>query len=222
MWKQLAFRLSCLCIGVAITGAAFSLPARAAETDPQVFLRTLADDAVAVLSDDRLDQAGRSEAFRQVLRRGFDIPAVSRFVLGRYWRRASSVEREEFIQLFEDYMVTVYGRRLGKNSGKFLSITGQRTVGLKDAIVHSKIKRENRPAVVLDWRMKQGEHGWKVVDIMAEGVSLAMAQRSEFTSVIRASGGKVAGLLTKLRKKSQTLAFNQRDGRHTGTAVKTQ
>ncbi len=209
MLKQFTGRLTSLFIGVAITGAAYSLPAQAAETNPEVFLRNLASEAITVLSDDRLDQAGRTNAFRLVLRRGFDIPAVSRFVLGRYWRQASSVEKAQFIQLFEDYMVTVYGRRLGQDSGKFLTISGQRMVGLNDAVVHSNIKRQNRSAVSVDWRLKQGENGWRVVDIMAEGVSLALAQRSEFTSVIRASGGKVAGLLSKLRKKTQSLAFNR-------------
>ncbi|MBT7756048.1 MAG: ABC transporter substrate-binding protein [Rhodospirillaceae bacterium] len=219
MWKQLTRRMTGLCFGAAIATAAISLPAQAAETNPEIFLRTLADDAVAVLSDDSLDQAGRAHAFRLVLRRGFDIPTVSRFVLGRYWRRASSGEREEFTQLFEDYMVSIYGRRLGKNSGKFLTISGQRMVGVHDAIVRSKIKPENRPTVLLDWRLKQGKNGWRVVDIMAEGVSLAMAQRSEFTAVIRANGGKVAGLLSKLRKKTQTVAFNQGT---TSVAVSTQ
>ncbi len=222
MWKQLTRRLMFVCLGAAIAGAVFSLPARAAETDPADFLRALANDAIIVLSDDGLDQASRADAFRQVLRRGFDIPAVSRFVLGRYWRTASSVEQEEFIQLFEDYMVTVYARRLGNNGGINLTVTSQRADGTSGAIVHSKIKTVNGPAIKLDWRLKRGDHGWQVVDIMAEGVSLAMAQRSEFATVIRASGGKVSGLLVILRKKTQTLALNQGASRPAGAIVSTQ
>lgn len=222
MWKQLTRRLACFCLGAAITGAAFSFPAQAIETDPAIFLRTLADEAVTVLSDDRLDQASRAEAFRQVLRRGFNIPAVSRFVLGRYWRQASAAEKTEFIQLFEDYMVTVYGRRLGKDSGKFLTITGQRADGIRGAIVRSNIKRPNGPAILLDWRLKRGVHGWQVVDIIAEGISLALAQRSEFATVIRTNGGKVSGLLTRLRKKTQTLALRQGALPQTNAIVSTQ
>ncbi|MDA1100487.1 MAG: ABC transporter substrate-binding protein [Proteobacteria bacterium] len=222
MLKQFTRRLICLCFGIAITGAVFSLPARAAETDPADFLRALADDAIAVLSDDHLDQTGRAQGFRQVLRRGFDIPAVSRFVLGRYWRAASRVEKEEFVQLFEDYMVAVYGGRLGRDSGKFLTVTSQRADGIDGAIVSSNIKRPDGPVIMLDWRLKQGDHGWQVVDIMAEGMSLALAQRSEFASVIRANGGKLSSLLTKLRQKTQTLALNQGTLRQTNADASTQ
>lgn len=86
MRKQITRHLMCFCLGMVITGAAFTLPARAAGLAPEDFMRTLASDAFAVLSDDTLDQASRAHAFRRFLRRGFDLPVVSRFVLGRYWR----------------------------------------------------------------------------------------------------------------------------------------
>ncbi len=57
---------------------------------------------------------------------------------------------------------------------------------------------------------------------MVEGVSLAMAQRSEFTSVIRSSGGQISGLLAKLRKKNQTLALNHDDVSPASASVSTQ
>lgn len=217
MGKTLIHRLTCLCLGITVASAAFVLPARAAGGDPADFIRALASEAVAVLSDDRLDPAGRSHAFRLLLRRGFDLPAVSRFVLGRHWHRANAGEREDFTQLFEDYVVATYGRRLGQQSRQVLTVNGQRADGVNGAIVHSQIVPDNGPAVKLDWRLKLREKGWRVVDIMVEGVSLAIAQRSEFSSVIRMNGGQVAVLLAKLRQKTQTLALRQNT-----TAVRTQ
>ena len=77
-WQSLAL--------VVIAGIAgtYSVPARAADGDPQIFLSALAQGAATVLRDDGLNQATRTAAFRIILRRGFDVPAVSRFVLGRY------------------------------------------------------------------------------------------------------------------------------------------
>lgn len=211
MAKQITRRLACFCLGMAITSAAFASPARSAGSDPEIFMRALASDAIAVLSNDTLDQASRAHAFRQLLRRGFDLPTVSRFVLGRYWRRAKEVEREEFVQLFEDYLVAIYGRRLGNFSRSGLRVTGHRASGADGAIVHSQIDPHNGPTINLAWRLKRQDDDWRVVDIMVEGVSLAIAQRSEFTTVIRNSGGRVSGLLVILRKKTQTLALRQID-----------
>ncbi len=222
MRKQITRRLACLCLGVAITGAALALPARAADSGPQAFLRTLAADAFILLTDDNLTPANRALAFRQLLRRDFDLPAVSRFVLGRYWRRADRAERAEFTRLFEDYVVAIYGRRLGNYGSAGLKITGQRDDGSDGAIVHSRIEPHNGPVITLDWRLKNRADGWRVVDIMVEGVSLAMAQRSEFATVIRSSGGRVSGLLTKLRKKTQTLALNHGGANPASASVRTQ
>ena len=212
MGLQITRRLACLCFGLATVGAAFALPARAAETDPEKFLGALAHEAVTVLRRDDLEPASRAQEFRKLLRRGFDLPAVSRFVLGRYWRRASELERDEFTQLFEDYVVAIYGRRLGHYVNHGLQFTGQRLSGangdIEGAVVHSRIDLGNGPGVKLDWRLIRHEDGWQVIDILVEGVSLAMAQRSEFASVIRGGGGRVSGLLGKLRKKTQMLAMN--------------
>jgi phospholipid transport system substrate-binding protein len=207
MGTRIIRHLACLGLGLAIIGGAFIAPARAAEPGPEKFLGALAREAVAVLSDDGLDQAARTAAFRKLLRRGFDLPAVSRFVLGRYWRRASIMEREEFSQLFEDYVVATYGRRLGRLGGDVLRVSGQRADGRNGAIVHSRISAGQGPAIKVDWRLRHGAEGWRVVDIMVEGVSLALAQRSEFATVIRGTGGRVSGLLAKLRQKTQTLAL---------------
>ncbi|MBT4488037.1 MAG: ABC transporter substrate-binding protein [Rhodospirillaceae bacterium] len=214
MGLQITRRLACLCFGLATVGAAFALPARAAETDPEKFLGALAHEAVTVLRRDDLEPASRAQEFRKLLRRGFDLPAVSRFVLGRYWRRASELERDEFTQLFEDYVVAIYGRRLGHHVGAELRVIGHRSDGENGAIVHSEIAPGKGSVIKLDWRLRQRINGWRVVDIMVEGVSLALAQRSEFATVIRSNGGQVSGLLEKLRKKTQMLALNQGD--HTG------
>ena len=209
---HLMSRLTGLCLAVAITGAVFAVPARAAEGTPASFMQALATDALAVLSDETLDQNSRSRAFRQILRSRFDLPTISRFVLGRYWGRADAEEQEEFVQLFEDYLVAVYGRRLGHYVNHGLQFTGQRLSGangdIEGAVVHSRIDLGNGPGVKLDWRLIRHEDGWQVIDILVEGVSLAMAQRSEFASVIRGGGGRVSGLLGKLRKKTQMLAMN--------------
>ncbi len=192
--------------------------AQAKSDDAQGFVRGLADDAFVVMRDDDLDAAARAQAFRHWLRSGFDLRFVSRFVMGRYWRRASAPERAEFALLFEDYLVALYGRRLKYDSPVDLRIAGQRADGKTGAVVHSRLAVAGGPAVALDWRLKQRKAGWRVVDIMIDGVSLAFAQRAEFASVIRANDGKVEGLLAMLRDKTADLAMNQNRVRPTAAS----
>lgn len=235
MGYRITRRLVCLGLGFFMSAAAaVAMPAQASESDPRNFLTALVREATTLLSDDGLDRTERAAAFRNLLRRDFDVAAVSRFVLGRYWRRASSPERAEFTQLFEDYIVAIYGRRLGGNLDNALKITGHRPDGPKGAIVHSEFGPNNDGSNVsnngvkngiiikLEWRLRRRAEGWRVVDIMVEGVSMALAQRSEFATVIRGTGGKVAGLLAKLRKKTQMLALHDRNSKPTKTKISTQ
>ena len=112
--------------------------------------------------------------------------------------RANEVEREEFEQLFEDYLVAIYGGRMGNYGSSGFRVTGQRASGADGAIVRSRIESPDGPTIMLAWRLKRRGDDWRVLDIMVEGVSLAMVQRSEFTSVIRSSGGRVSGLLARI------------------------
>ena len=53
----------------------------------------------------------------------------------------------------------------------------------------------------LDWRLTATESGWRVLDIVVEGVSLLVTFRNEFAAVIERHGGQVEGLLMELRQR---------------------
>ena len=208
-------RRAALAATVVVMLAALAAPA-AASPAPRETLQALADEALTVLTDRSLSEVERQRAFRNVLHRGFDIDAVSRFVLGRYWRRASEAERHDFRVLFEDYVVATYAIHPGNYGSDMFHIVGERRDEASgDAVVRSEIRPPAGPALTVDWRMRESGGQWRITDIMVEGVSLAVAQRAEFASVIRSAGG-VSGLLDRLAAKTQHLndrryVVNRRD-----------
>jgi len=195
-------RIYALALGlIALLAGAMAPPARAeGDLAPTDFVRHFGDRAVAVLSDGTLDAPGREAALRQLLNENFDVPVIGRFVLGRYWRAASEAERAEFAALFEEMIVSTYARQLGNYAGETLSIGGLRQSDDKSAVVGSRILRDSGPPIAVDWRLVRRDGGWRIVDVMVEGVSMALTQRAEFAAVIRSSGG-VAGLIERLRTK---------------------
>lgn len=183
----------------------FQIAPAGAASAPQEVLRALADDALSVLTDQEMSDADRQRAFRTLLQRGFDIDAISRFVLGRYWRGATPEERRTFAALFEDYIVATYAIRLGHYDREMFQVKGSRVLDDMDRVlVQSEIRPPNAPSIGVDWRMQRTVDGWRITDIVIEGVSMAVAQRAEFASVIRSQGG-VGGLLQKLEAKTRHL-----------------
>ena len=182
-----------------------SLSAQAAPA-PHEVLRAMADDALSILTDRELSEQSRQHAFRGLLQRCFDIDAVSRFVLGRHWRQTSAEDRQAFKLLFEDYVVATYAVRLGQLDAKLFQVTGTRQLDRpREVLVTSEIQPPDAPRLKVDWRMHDHDGQWQITDVVIEGVSMVLAQRAEFASVIRNDGG-VGGLIARLEAKTRHLS----------------
>jgi phospholipid transport system substrate-binding protein len=197
-------------LGVVLLIAATVQPSRADEVaDAQAFVRTLADKAISQLTSPTMSQGEREQGFRKLLHEHFDVPAIGRSALGRYWRVATPDEQREYLSLFEDLIVATYAARFRDYGGENLDITNAyKPSGGEDnaVLVQSQITRNVAKPIRVDWRVAQASSNPKIVDVVIEGVSMMQTQRSEFTSVIVRSGNKVAGLIAQLRAKTKSLA----------------
>lgn len=160
--------------------------------DARGAVQALEREAIAMASPS-LPMAEKERRFRRMLRQDFDMPAVARFVLGRQWRTASPDQRQEFLRLFEDSTVYTWTRRFDEYGGERLQVGAARPsqTGFE---VDSQVIRPNRPPLPVSWRLTPD---LKVVDIIVEGVSMAITYRQEYASVLRTAG--VDGLLSAMR-----------------------
>lgn len=171
--------------------------------DAGAFLSDLSKRAMAELNQPDLAEEEKQRRFRVLLHQGFDVEAIARFVLGRYWRRASEVERQEFLKIFEDSMVFRFLPVLGDFAGNLLEIGTVRPFGqVPDFFsVESELIRKEGPPVRVDWRVHKGSQGYRILDILAEGVSVAVTLRAEYGSVLKQNGGSITALNSTLRDK---------------------
>jgi phospholipid transport system substrate-binding protein len=191
-----------LLAGFAALGALSAVPPAEAAADPAGFVADLGSRAIGVLTS-QMSDADREAHFRQLFEEGFDVPAISRFVLGPYWRTASDAQQQEFIKLFEAYEVHAYSVRFSAYTGQQLKVVGSRPEGDKGALVLSQIANTDGGAPVkVDWRVSGGDGSYKMTDVMVEGVSMALTERQQFASVIQRGGGQLEVLLKLLREKT--------------------
>jgi len=174
--------------------------------EPDQFIDQLGQAAIQYLTDKSIGSEERRSRFRDLMHKAFNVPGIGRFVLGRYWNEATEQERQEYMSLFEELVVRTYADRFSEYSGeKFAVGKVQRDAERQNyATVLTTISRPNGQTVRVDWRVRQEEdQSWRVVDIVIEGVSMSVTQRSEFASVIESKGGTVKGLIDTLRQKVQ-------------------
>ncbi len=173
----------------------------ALEVSAKTFVSNLAEQGIGFLENQDLSKEKREKEFRKLLKNNFDMKTIARFALGRYWKVSTKEERKEYLALFENMIVEVYSRRFSEYNGQKLDITSARPEGKRDALVSSKIVPQQGPEIDVDWRVRKKKDGsLKIIDIMVEGVSMSLTQRSDFASVIQRGGGKVDVLLAHLRE----------------------
>src|SRR6202007_293215 len=150
----------------------------------------------------RTDPAIREARFRELFHEDFDCPGIARFVLGRYWRAASAEEQQEFVKLFEDYVVFVYTARLSNFGGEALKVRGSRSDGDGVIVSTDVISPGAASPMKTDWRLVAQNGTYKISDVIVEGISMMVTQRSEFASVVQRNGGQVRGLIAMMRDKT--------------------
>ena len=176
--------------------------------DASVFMNELWHHAVEVLSK-KLPQSERLTRFRELFHADFDGPGIARFVLGRYWRSASEQEQQEFLRLFEDYVVFVYGTRLSNFNGETFKVRSSRTDDSGTVVSSDIVGPSGEAPIKVDWRLITDKGAFKINDVVIEGISMLVTQRSEFASVIQRHGGQVGGLLTMMRERARTASVAQ-------------
>ncbi|PCJ03232.1 MAG: toluene tolerance protein [Alphaproteobacteria bacterium] len=167
------------------------------------FVSKLAKKGIGILENEDVQKEQREKDFRKLLHNNFDMKTIARFSLGRYWKVSSKTEKKEYLNLFENMIINVYSKRFSEYNGQTVKVSTARLTGKADALVSSSIVPESGPRIHVDWRIRKKKNGqFKVIDIIVEGVSMSLTQRSDFASVIQRGGGKVEVLLAHLRPKS--------------------
>ena len=186
-------------VGALFLGLLLLLPGPAGAQDARAFVNTLGQQAIQVLGPS-VAPAQRVARFRELFRNDFDVPGIGQFVLGRYWRSATPQEQQEFLQLFQEYIVRAYSSRLGEYGGEPFRVTGARQSG-DETIVTSEIVRGSGGRIQVDWYLIGGPGGYKITDVYVGGVSMKVTQRDEFGSVIQRNGGHLSALNAQLQQK---------------------
>jgi phospholipid transport system substrate-binding protein len=182
---------------------------RAQLSDAESVVQDLARQVWALLERPDLDQRGRLDELTGVLESRTDVDLLSRLVLGRYWRLMSEEQRTGYQELFRAVVMRDLAMRLDRYasdaSGSIddhFQIVGGGRVGDDDVLVRSRVIPEAGKPVTVDWRLRQRPDGPVIIDLVIEGVSLLVSQRSEFASVIERSN--MDGFLAELRARAQS------------------
>ena len=213
--RALAAKLAALLFAFGLVAGPDLAAEAASEQDARVeaastagaFLQQLGEKAVVDLTDNEISEEERESRFRALFTAGFDTAAISRFVLGAQWRKASEAQREEFLAVFEDAVVQRFLPMFAQYSGETFTIGQERRDEGKSGhiFVPVMITPPKGEPFRVDWRLREVDSSYKIIDILAEGVSLALTLRQEYGAFVKRNG--MDELIKLLRNKVAAGAF---------------
>ncbi len=194
--RPAAMAVTIVCLVLAAAG-----PAAAENEDPGRFLIALSQQAIAELSDQSIGEAERQKRFRELLRANFDMRAIGRFVLGVYARRADQKAQAAFLTTFEDVLIQRFLPYFRDYRGEAFTVKKVRPdpTNPKLSLVISDIILTDGKTLPVGWRVRRANGHFKIIDVVAEGVSMAITFRSEYTTVLKRSNGDLPDLTAKMR-----------------------
>lgn len=187
-------RSSALALALALgaPAAAMALDAQAAQS----LVQSTATRVIAIVGDGSI--AGEESQLGSILRENADMRQIAGFALGRYSRDMPEARREEYVDLFTQYVLRWFTDRFTGYNGEMLSVVGATDLGDR-VVVNTQIARPGAAPVNVQWSVSDRSGAPKVADLVIEGASLAQTQRSEFVAMIEARGGDMNAFLSDLR-----------------------
>lgn len=165
------------------------------------FIEKLGKEVIEKVSDENLSVSERHLNFKNLYLTAFDNYYISRFVLGRHWKKMDSNLRSNFVESFNNYLVSTYAPKFKGWEGTFKATDSL----LENNYYNVRMDLINKegPVLKLQWKMYLDKNKkFKILDVNLDGVSMLVTQRAEFSSVIKNNPKGVLGLIEAMQKKS--------------------
>ncbi|WP_428391571.1 MlaC/ttg2D family ABC transporter substrate-binding protein [Lichenicoccus sp.] len=132
-----------------------------------------------------------------------DVPDVARFCLGQYWAKATPAQRVRYQALFLKSLVHIIAARMATYQGGLGHVVVERPVaGPEGTDVPTLVKGAHTPEVRVAWVVETDHSPMQVIDVVAEGMSLRLAKRSDFTAYLSRHDGDIDAFLDALQRQT--------------------
>jgi phospholipid transport system substrate-binding protein len=187
----------------------FAVPALAQELGPEELVKKVTQEVMdAIKGDKQLAAGDRSRAIKLAEEKVLphvDFEEATRLAVGRSWKEASPEQKKKLTAEFRNMLVRTYSSAIQPYEGQEMKVLPVRMKpGDTEVTVRNQFIRSGGKPIPIDYSMRKTDKGWKIYDIVVEGVSLVLTYRSEFDAVVKQDG--IDGLIKRLAQKNTPAA----------------
>jgi phospholipid transport system substrate-binding protein len=187
----------------------FVQTAAAQDTTPDVLVKSVTEEVIAVIKQDQDIQAGNKRKtialVEQKVLPHFDFARMTALATGANWRTATPEQQTILVEQFRTLLVRTYSTALSAYRNQAIDVKPLRgRAGDAEVVVRSEVKQSGAAPMTIDYSMEKAPTGWKVYDVAVGGISLVTTYRETFANEVQSGG--IEGLIKSISEKNQQLA----------------
>ncbi len=191
-----------LLVSIILVMAATGLQAESPENDDaERVITTLQDGLIQTMRQgQKAGYNGRLKLIAPVIQQTHDLAAIIRSVLGAHWAKLDADQQQAITQAFQANSIATYADRFDQYDGEQFKVIEQIQLPRGRVLVRSQLVRVDGNPVNFDYVMNRTSEGWRIINIVVDGVSDLALKRAEYSAVLQKNG--IAALIDMLKQKT--------------------
>lgn len=189
-----------------VLGLSFLQVAAAGDVlDPETLVRQTSERMLSVLKEQhdviKAEPARLYGLVDDIVLPHFDFERMARWVLGKNWRQATPEQQQRFVVEFRNLLVRTYGTALleyNDQEVRFLPL--RMPADAQEVTVRTEVQKQGMMPITINYSMYRRDEGWKVYDVVIDGISLVSNYRTDFSAQIRSGG--IDGLIARIAERN--------------------
>lgn len=172
-----------------------------AQEAPDELVRRSTNDILAAIKADKDLQGGNQQKIEKLAEDKilpyFNFVRMTQLAVGRNWREANDGQKKTLIDEFRTLLVRTYSTSLSQYRNQTIDVKPMKIAAADtDVVVKTQVNQPGGQPIPIDYSLEKTKDGWKVFDVLIDGVSLVTNYRSSFNTEIQKSG--IDGLIKSL------------------------
>ncbi len=147
---------------------------------------------------------GRYDKLETAIKDSHDLPKIARIVVGREWQKLSEEQQTKLTDVFSQLSISAYAHNFKEFAGESFKFVSEEETARGGMIIHTLFVIPDDKDVKFDYMLKKKGDSWRIINIIANGVSDLALKRSEYTSVLMRQGFEA--LIAKITEKVNNYA----------------
>lgn len=197
MFKKM---IATVAVAASVAFSFISINAHAQDAADEV-IRKNVNEVLAALKSDKDLQAGDTKKMEKLAEEKilphFNFPHMTQLAVGRNWKDASDAQKMSLTDQFRTLLLRTYSSTLSQYRNQTIDVKPLKAAEADaEVVVKTAVIQSGGQPIPIDYSMEKTPSGWKVYDVLIDGVSLVTNYRSSFNTEIKTNG--IDGLIKSL------------------------